>query len=113
MSKGINKFSSDNFNEQVLKSKEVVLVDFFAVWCSPCRLLSPIIEELAEDYEGKIKIGKLNVDDAIEIAEKYDVMTIPTVLLFKDGEVKGKIVGLHSKADYSDLIDSNIDNTEE
>lgn len=90
-------FTDENFDEEVLKSTLPVLVDFFADWCGPCRALVPIIEELITEYEGKIKIGKVDVDEHGSTASKYEVMSIPTLILFKDGTVVEKITGFQSK----------------
>lgn len=91
------KLSNDNFTDEVLNSDIPVLVDFYADWCGPCKVLSPVIDELAEEYEDKIKIVKLNIDEANEIAVKYSVMSIPTLILFKDGEATTRLVGARSK----------------
>jgi thioredoxin 1 len=96
--------NSDNFEKEVLKSSEPVLVDFWAAWCMPCRMLSPTIDQLAEEYAGKLKVGKLNVDENKEISSKYSVMSIPTVLVFVNGEVVEQFVGVQPKAAYEDAI---------
>lgn len=100
--------TSDNFENEVLKSDMPVLLDFYAVWCQPCKMLSPVIEELADDYDGKIKVAKLNVDNNVEIAAEYSVMSIPTIILFKDGNAVSKLTGLRPKSDFTDMIDENI-----
>lgn len=92
-------FRDDNFETEVLKSKEPVLVDFFAEWCGPCKIMAPVIEEVAKETEGKLKVGKINVDESPEAAEKYGVMSIPTLILFKEGEVSKTLVGFRSKED--------------
>jgi thioredoxin 1 len=89
--------NKENFKNEVLNSKETVLVDFFAPWCPPCRVLLPILEELAKEYEGKIKFTKLNVEDAPEIAEEYQVFSVPTLIIFKEGKEIERIVGLDKK----------------
>lgn len=91
------KFTSANFEAEVLKSELPVLVDFFADWCGPCKMMAPIVESLAEDYEGKVKVGKLNIDDEMEIAQKFRVMSIPTFIVFKDGQAVDVSVGAMSK----------------
>jgi thioredoxin 1 len=91
------QFTDQNFEEEVLKSKSLVLVDFFAVWCGPCQMLGPVIEEVAKETEGKIKVGKLNVDEAPETAGKYNVMSVPTMILFKDGAVVKTLTGFMGK----------------
>jgi len=86
-------FTDDNFDSEVLNSDKPVLVDFWAVWCGPCRMIAPIVEELAGEYEGRAKIGKLDVDNNQQVSIKYGVRSIPTLLIFKDGKVKESIIG--------------------
>lgn len=85
--------TDDNFETEVINSDKPVLIDFWAVWCGPCKMIAPIVEELAQEYEGKAKIGKLDVDNNQQVSIKYGVRSIPTLLLFKDGEVKDVIIG--------------------
>ncbi|MDI6689572.1 MAG: thioredoxin [Actinomycetota bacterium] len=85
--------NDDNFKEEVLKSNIPVLVDFWAAWCGPCRIIAPILDEIAGEYVGKIKVTKLNVDDNPNTAAQYDILSIPTLILFKNGEVQKKLVG--------------------
>ncbi len=100
--------TKDNFQEVALKSDKPVLVDFWAEWCGPCRMVAPIVDELAEDYDGKVVVAKLNVDDESELAVKYKVMSIPTLILFKDGEIAEKIVGARPKDDLEELLEEYI-----
>lgn len=100
--------TSENFTEEVLNSKLPVLVDFWATWCGPCRMLAPTIEELAEEYDGKVKVAKLNVDDAEDLAVSYGVSSIPTVMLFKNGEKAAQSVGYVEKEKLVALINSAI-----
>ncbi|MBP2073438.1 MULTISPECIES: thioredoxin [Thermoanaerobacterium] len=100
--------TKNNFQEEVVNSNIPVLVDFWAEWCGPCRMVSPIIEELANDYEGKVKVGKINVDEENELAMQFKIMSIPTIALFKDGKVVDKIVGARPKSDFEDFINRNI-----
>lgn len=94
------------FDEVVLKSDKPVLVDFWAAWCGPCRMVGPVIEEISSEYEGKAVVGKVDVDANQEFAAKYGVRNIPTVLVFKDGEIVGRQVGVSPKNVYTDAIDS-------
>lgn len=94
-----------NFEETVLKSEKPVVVDFWAAWCGPCRMVGPIIDEISTEYDGKAVVGKVDVDANQEFAAKYGVRNIPTVLIFKDGEVVGRQVGVAPKNAYSDAID--------
>lgn len=101
-------FTDDSFENEVLKYEGVALVDFWAPWCSPCQALGPVIEEISNEYEGKAKVGKVNVDEEREVAQKYMVMSIPTVMVIKNGEVVNTLVGLRPKEDYLDAIDSAL-----
>jgi len=100
--------TADNFETEVVNSEQPVLVDFWAEWCGPCRMVGPVIDQLATQYDGKIKIGKLNVDDQGELASKFKVMSIPTIMLFKNGEVVEKVVGARSKDEFEKMIDKHI-----
>ena len=102
------KLSDGNFDESVIKSSVPVLVDFWAEWCGPCRMIAPTVEALASDYEGKVTIGKLNVDDNPNTAMQFGVRSIPTLLLFKNGEVVESIVGLADKSRLRGIIDKHI-----
>ena len=101
MAKDLN---SANFNE-IVKSDKLVLVDFWASWCGPCKMLSPVIDRIAQEYEGKINVAKVNVDDEGALASQFAIVSIPTVILFKDGKVVEKLIGVHSFDDYADAID--------
>ena len=99
-------FTDENFNEEVLASNIPVLVDFYADWCGPCKMLAPVIETLATEQEGKVKVGKLNVDDSPETARKYGIMSIPTLLYIKNGDVVNKTVGVVSKTEIEQILSS-------
>ena len=107
-SEAVFTFTDDNFEAEVLKSSDPVLVDFWAPWCGPCRMLTPTIEELSEEYAGKVKVGKLNTDDNQQTAAGFAVTSIPTVILFKNGEVAKKFVGLTPKDQFTSAIDELV-----
>ena len=94
-----------NFEDLVLKSTQPVLVDFWAVWCGPCRMLAPVVEEISKEYEGRVVVGKVDVDNNQEFAAKYGIRNIPTVLVFQNGEVVGRQVGVAPKKTYTDALD--------
>lgn len=102
------KFTEDNFEKEVLQSDTLCIVDFYADWCGPCKMMAPVIEELAKEYSGKIKIGKLNVDENPKLAQKYKVMSIPTILFIKDSNVIDTIVGAVPKDTLIEKINSNL-----
>jgi thioredoxin 1 len=101
-------FTDDNFEQEVIKSDKPVLIDFWAVWCGPCKIIAPIVEELANEYEGKIKVGKLDVDVNQRASIKYGVRSIPTLLIFKDGKVKDAIIGAVPKAQIIKKLDAAL-----
>ncbi|MBI3794047.1 MAG: thioredoxin [Nitrospinae bacterium] len=107
MAGAVESFTDDNFNAVVEKSGTLTLVDFWAEWCGPCRMLTPIVEQLANENTGVLKVGKLNVDENSKTATKYGIRSIPTLLFFKDGQIKGQIVGVRSKSEIQALIDTN------
>jgi len=99
--------TDQNFEEEVLKSNIPVMVDFWAAWCQPCKMVSPIVDELAEEYHGKVKIGKLNVDEN-SVAGNYNVMSIPTLMIFKDGKPVKSVIGAKPKDDFKRALDEVI-----
>lgn len=99
------QFTDANFQKEALESDIPVLVDFYADWCGPCKMMAPIVTELAEEYNGVFKIGKINVDDNPKTAEQYRVMTIPTMIVFKNGEAVDKVVGAVPKKALQDKLD--------
>ena len=108
MAENILEFTDAEFGSDVLSSETPVLVDFWAEWCGPCRMIGPIVEEIANEYSGRIKVGKMNVDNNPEVPPKYGIRGIPTMLLFKDGAVQATKVGALSKANLNAFLDSNI-----
>jgi thioredoxin 1 len=107
-SEHILTLTADNFTEEVIESPEPVLVDFWAEWCGPCKMIAPVLDELAAEYEGKVQIGKVNIDEHSAIAMEYGVRAIPTLLLFKGGQVVDQMVGARSKRDLKVSLDRAV-----
>jgi thioredoxin 1 len=104
---GLNiiNLTQDNFAKEVLESSTPILVDFWAEWCGPCKMIAPVLDELAQEYDGRVKIGKVNIDNEQGLAAEYGVRAIPTLLLFQNGQVAEQIVGLKSKRDLKNSFD--------
>ena len=101
------KITKENYETEVLKSDKLVLIDFYADWCGPCKMMSPIIDEIAEEVGDKIKVGKINVDENQELAMEYEVMSIPTIIILQNGEVKNSFVGVREKERNNILLGKN------
>jgi thioredoxin 1 len=108
MAGNVAEFTDQNFQSQVLDSSQPVLVDFWAPWCGPCRMLAPTIEELAGEYGGRVRIGKVNTDENPQVATNHRINAIPTVMLFKNGEVVERFVGVTPKEKFAAALDSHI-----
>jgi len=108
MSEKVLYFTKDNFDEEVLQSDKPVLVDFWAAWCGPCRMVAPIVDQIANEFDGRVKVGKVNVDEENELAQKYRIMSIPTLMVFKDGKLVDSVIGARSKEDLSKMLEAHI-----
>ena len=106
MAENVTEFTDSNFEAEVLKSDKPVLVDFWAEWCMPCRMLSPTIEKIAKDYAGKVKVRKIDTDANRDVSMRYGISAIPTVILFRDGKVAQKFVGLRQEQEFKEVLDA-------
>ena len=104
----VNRFDGNNFEAEVLKSDIPVFVDFYADWCGPCKMMSPVIDKMAEEYAGRIKVGKVNVDENSDLAVKYGIMSIPNMVFFKNGEVVDRVVGAIPKPQMQAKFEKNL-----
>jgi len=102
------ELNESNFNDEVIKSSVPVLVDFWAPWCGPCKMIAPLVKELADEYAGKIKVGKVNTDENLNIATQYQISSIPTLLIFKGGKAVSKMIGFKAKTELKKLLDSAL-----
>lgn len=108
-SEAVLQITDENFEQEVMNSDVPVLVDFWAEWCMPCRMLGPVIDEIAAEFAGKAKVGKVDTDSNREVSLKFEISAIPTVLLIKDGQIVQKFVGVNGKQDYVDALTNAID----
>ena len=108
MAENVIEFSDQSFDSSVLESDVPVLIDFWAVWCGPCKAIAPIIEEIANDYDGKVKVGKVDVDNNNQVAMKYGIRSIPTLLLFKGGEVVDQVIGNVGKESIESMLNKAL-----
>ena len=102
------RFTKDSFEKEVLESKEPVLIDFYADWCGPCKMMAPVVEKLAEKYEGKVKVGKVNTDDEPELAQMFQVMSIPNFVIIKDGKVVDRVIGAVPQQALEEKLDAQL-----
>ena len=108
MAGNVDVFTDSDFDDKVVKSDKLTIVDFWAEWCAPCRMLTPTVEELAGEYQGQVNIGKLNVDENNQTATKYGIRSIPTLLFFKGGSIVKQVVGVRTKDELKEVIQENI-----
>ena len=106
MSDAVTSVTNDTFDDVVIKSQGLVMVDFWATWCGPCKIVAPVVEELAQEYEGKVTFVKVNTDENADLASRYNIRGIPTLMFFKEGDVKDQVVGAVPKAQLKSKIDS-------
>lgn len=101
-------FTKANFESEVLNHNGTVLVDFWASWCGPCKMVSPVIDALSEEYSGRLKVGKVNVDEESELASNFAIVSIPTVILFRNGKIEERLVGAYSQDSYEEIIEKYL-----
>ena len=107
-SEAVVELTNENFEQEVLNHTGTVLVDFWAPWCGPCRMVGPVVEEIAKEYEGKAKVAKLNTDEAGEIASRFGIRSIPTIMFFKDGQQVDQLVGAYPKGKIAEKLDASL-----
>lgn len=108
MSENVLTLTNDNFEREVLQSDKPVLVDFWAAWCGPCRMVAPVVDQIAAEYAGKVKVGKINVDEQSELSNKYRIMSIPTLMVFKNGAIAESVMGARSKESLASMLDKHL-----
>lgn len=108
MSENVLTITNDNFEKEVLQADKPVLVDFWAAWCEPCRMVAPIIDQIADEYAGRVKVGKVNVDEQSELSEKYRIMSIPTLMVFKNGAIAESVMGARSREALAAMLDKHL-----
>ena len=106
MAENILHLKDDDFNKEIVQAKGVALVDFWASWCMPCKIIAPLVEAIAKEYAGKVKVGKVEVDEAGETSSRFNVMNIPTLIIFKDGKEAGRVVGVTPKEEIARKLDA-------
>jgi len=108
MSDNVLTITKENFENEVIRSDKPVLIDFWAAWCGPCRMVAPIIDSIAAEYNGKAKVGKINVDEQNELAEQFKIMSIPTLIVFKNGKIAESVMGARSKESIADMLNKYL-----
>lgn len=108
MSENVLTITKDNFEKEVLQSDKPVLVDFWAAWCGPCRMVAPVIDQIADEYAGRVKVGKINVDEQGELSEKYRIMSIPTLMVFKNGAIAESVMSARTKEALAAMLDKHL-----
>lgn len=108
MAGAVKEVTDNNFEQEIVNSDKLSLVDFWAPWCGPCRMVGPIVEELADDFDGKVNVGKVNIDDNTEVAKQFSITSIPTLMFFKDGELVEKVVGAVPKNQLEAAINKHL-----